>query len=519
MPVGKVACVRFFGSRSTEGAALCAGYREKFPVRVEGGKPHRVKGEAPWQVKGGSHYRVKGETPCPGKVDVCVNLYWVLPDAKLRRICSFAALSQPTNLERQEDFYLKLTRHNGRSGKNGTYNPRHNDRRFDVENSEHIDSERARQNVYWDCYRGFTTHDFRDNPEQPDFSFEEIERMYYYEHYADHVNAQNARNEKTRHIERNRTVDDLLKNNKTCPEESIYQIGTIEESVSPETLALIVSEFYEEFERRFGSHIHILDWALHLDEGTQHIHERHVFDCENRYGELCPQQEKALEELGIPLPKPEQPKGKHNNRKQTFDAVCRTILFDIAKRHGLHLEQEPSYGGRDYLEKQDYILMKQKEQMAAQEQKLEELTLKIEDVETLLEDVSDVAYDKAVEVVTDKVREQTQLEDLEVIEKYRKSVVSPNAKNSPEVVKIANTLLGRAREKLQQSAEKILKKVQAVLLKPEVKQAGKEQIKKKARESIKEKLAKGKLDADRKNRERWEREGRIAPTKKQDMEL
>jgi len=82
---------------------------------------------------------------------------------------------------------LKLTRHNGRSGKHGTYNPRHNDRRFDVENSEHIDAERARQNVYWDCYRGFTTHDFRENPEQPDFSFEEIERMYYYEHYADHM--------------------------------------------------------------------------------------------------------------------------------------------------------------------------------------------------------------------------------------------------------------------------------------------------------------------------------------------
>lgn len=44
--------------------------------------------------------------------------------------------------------------------------------------------------------------------------------MYYYEHYSDHVDAQNARNEKTRHIERNRTVDDLLKNNKTCLEES-----------------------------------------------------------------------------------------------------------------------------------------------------------------------------------------------------------------------------------------------------------------------------------------------------------
>ena len=414
---------------------------------------------------------------------------------------------------------MKLTRHNGRSGRHGAYNPRHNDRRFNVENSEHIDAERARQNVYWDCYRGFTTHEFRENPEQPDFSFEEIERMYYYEHYGGHVEAQNARNEKTRHTERNRTVEDLLKNNKTCPEETLYQIGTMEQSVPPEVLFQIVTEFQEEFDRRFGSHVHIIDWALHLDEATPHIHERHVFDCENRYGELCPQQEKALEELGVPLPKPDKPKGRNNNRKQTFDAICRTLLFDICRRHGLHLDQEPSYGGRDYLEKQDYILMKQKEQLAAQEQKLEELTLKIEDVETLLDDVSDVAYDKAVEVVTDKVREQTQLEDLKLIEDYRKNVTSPKAKNSPEVVRLANTILGRVRERLLQSAGKILKTVQTALMQPEAKQAGKEQIKKKAKESIMDKLAKAKINTARENWERWEREGRIAPTKKQDMEL
>ena len=52
----------------------------------------------------------------------------------------------------------------------------------------------------------------------------------------------------------------------------------------------------KEITERFGTHVHILDWALHLDENTPHIHERHVFDCKNRYGELCPQQEKALEE-------------------------------------------------------------------------------------------------------------------------------------------------------------------------------------------------------------------------------
>ena len=414
---------------------------------------------------------------------------------------------------------MKLTRHNGRSGKHGTYNPRHNARRFDVENSEHIDAERARQNVYWDCYRGFTTHEFRENPEQPDFSFEEIERMYYYEHYGGHVEAQNARNEKTRHTERNRTVEDLLKNNKTCPEESIYQIGTMGESVPPDTLFSIVNEFYEEFERRFGSHIHIFDWELHLDAGTPHIHERHVFDCENRYGELCPQQEKALEELGIPLPNPEKPKGRNNNRKQTFDAVCRTILFDIARRHGLHLDQEPSYGGRDYLENQDYILMKQKEQLAAQEQKLEELTLKIEDVETLLDDVSDAAYDKAVEVVTDTVRQETHKEDIRLVEESKKWVLSPERKAPKKEREYAAARLDGVINKIKNVMQTALAKIQRTLMKPEVKQAGKEQIKKKARESIKEKLAKGKLDADRKYRERWEREGRIVPNKKHDMEL
>ena len=473
------------------------------------------RGNAHWRVEGRQPHRVKGETPCPGKVDACVNLYWVLPDAKLRRSGGFAALPSPEHLCRKEEKCLKLTRHNGRSGKHGTYNPRHNDRRFDVENSEHIDAERARQNVYWDCYRGFTTHDFRENPEQPDFSFEEIERMYYYEHYADHVNAQNARNEKTRHIERNRTVDDLLKNNKTCPEESIYQIGTMEESVPPEALALIVSEFYEEFENRFGSHIHILDWALHLDEGTPHIHERHVFDCENRYGELCPQQEKALEELGIPLPKPEQTKGKHNNRKQTFDAVCRTILFDIAKRHGLHLEQEPSYGGREYLEKQDYILMKQKEQLAAQEQKLEELTLKIEDVDNLIDEVSSVAYDKAVELVTDEVKTMTHQEDIEMIEDTKVWLQSSERKAPQKERDYALARLDGIIKKIRKAMQSTLEKVKSALLHADKKQAVTEEIKKQTKPSIVESLYRGMEEQRKRDSESQTQKKQ----KKQDMEL
>ena len=190
----------------------------------------------------------------------------------------------------------------------------------------------------------------------------------------------------------------------------------------------IVTEFIDEFKAKFGEHVHVLDWALHLDESTPHIHERHVFDCENKYGEVAPQQEKALEALGFDLPDPDKPLSRRNNRKITFDAACRKMLFEIAKRHGLDLEEEAEYGNRKYLEKQDFILAKQKAQLAAQQSKLDELTLKVNDMETLIDEVSAAAYDKAVEVVTDVVRTETRKEDMRMIEDTKKWVLSPERK-------------------------------------------------------------------------------------------
>ena len=109
------------------------------------------------------------------------------------------------------------------------------------------------------------------------------------------MESQNERNAKIRHTERNRSIPDLLSSRKTCPEETIYQLGTLDEHASAGDLLNIVTEFIEEFKAKFGEHVHVLDWALHLDESTPHIHERHVFDCENKYGEVAPQQEKVLD--------------------------------------------------------------------------------------------------------------------------------------------------------------------------------------------------------------------------------
>ena len=226
----------------------------------------------------------------------CVISYWVLSGAPQAADSAEKLLrTHPAKLLKWRNVYLKLTRHNGRAGTHGTYNPKHNDRSFNLANSEHIDPERAKGNIYWDCFHGFRSVLAPPDPDDLAATFSEVERQFYETHYSEFIERQNERNAKIRHTERNRSIPDLLSSRKTCPEETIYQLGTLDEHASAEDLLNIVTEFIEAFKAKYGDHVHVLDWALHLDESTPHIHERHVFDCENKYGEVAPQQEKVLD--------------------------------------------------------------------------------------------------------------------------------------------------------------------------------------------------------------------------------
>lgn len=188
------------------------------------------------------------------------------------------------------------------------------------------------------------------------------------------------------------------------------------------------------------------------------------------------------------MPDPEKPPGRKNNRKMTFDSVCRVLLFEIAKKHGLLLEEEPEYGGRAYLEKQDFIIAKQKEQLAVQERKLEDLTMKIEDVEALIDEVAEIAYDKAVEVVTNTVKIETHKEDIRLVEQSKAWVLSPERKASKKECEYAAKRLDGVITKITNAMKTTLQKIQANLMKPEIRKNGTEQIKQKARTSILEKL-------------------------------
>ena len=435
---------------------------------------------------------------------------------------------------RKERWSLKLTRHNGRAGKHGTYNPKHNDRSFEITNSEHIDPERVQQNIYWDCYNGIRSALQPKDVDSLADTFEEAEKLYYKLHYTNFTEKQNERNAKIRHTERNRSTEDLLTSKKTCPEESIYQLGTLESHASPKELFQIATEFMDEFHERFGKHVHILDWALHLDEGTPHIHERHVFDCENKYGEIAPQQEKALEALGFELPKPDKPLGRYNSRKITFDAACRTMLFEIAKRHGLELDEVPEYGGRAYLEKQDYIMAKQKEQLAQQEKavqeqtaqlenlkqenekahhqqvrrttyqsltllsndkkiqkqekQLSELSQKIEDTENLLDEISAAAYDKAVAIVSENAVNDALKASTEQVDIYLDWLKEPGRTASKETLDYTTYQITTLRKNIIAAVNRITARLTTVLIKPEIKKPAIAQIKENTRPSVLQKL-------------------------------
>ena len=435
---------------------------------------------------------------------------------------------------RKERWSLKLTRHNGRAGKHGTYNPKHNDRSFEITNSEHIDPKRVQQNIYWDCYNGIRSALQPKDADSLADTFEEVEKLYYKLHYTNFTEKQNERNAKIRHTERNRSTEDLLASKKTCPEESIYQLGTLESHASSKDLFQIATEFMDEFHERFGKHVHILDWALHLDEGTPHIHERHVFDCENKYGEIAPQQEKALEALGFELPKPDKPLGRYNNRKITFDVACRTMLFEIAKRHGLELDEVPEYGGRAYLEKQDYIMAKQKEQLAQQEKtvqeqtvqlenlkqehenerlqqvrhttyqsltimsndkkiqkqenRLDELSQQIEDSENLLEEISAIAYDKAVAVVSEKAAKDALRESTAQIDLYLDWLRKPERKASKSTLEYTLNQFTTLRKRVVNAVNQLASGFTASLTRPEIKKPAIEQIKEDSRPSVLQKL-------------------------------
>lgn len=252
---------------------------------------------------------------------------------------------------------MRATIHNGRTSKNGAYNTKHNDRQFDIRNAEHIDPERVKDNRYWN---------WTGNPET---TFEAAEIAFYEKHISAHLDAQNARYKAQRHAERAKTMDEYRRSPQTCPEEVILMIGKAGDTIPADMMARIIQEQINWEQKQFPG-VRVLDVALHMDEqGAPHIHERRAWVYTDRDGNLAISQNKSLEQMGVELPNPDRPRGRFNNRKQTFSRMCREHLLQICREHGLEIEEIPQEKSRSGLSHVAYMTRQEEEKAADAERR------------------------------------------------------------------------------------------------------------------------------------------------------
>lgn len=291
---------------------------------------------------------------------------------------------------------MRMTVHNGRAGKNGVYSPKHNDRQFDISSAEHIDPERMPGNVYWN-WTG-----------RKDVSFEDCEKAFYEEHCRAHLDAVNQRHREQRHPERVRDMDAYRTARQTCPEETLLMIGNKDEHLPPKTLRAICEELKDWEEKQIPG-LKILNMALHVDEqGAPHIHMRRAWIYRDENGIESIAQSKTLQAAGIPLPHPDKPAGRHNNRKQSFSAMERQALYEICRGYGIEslLEMQPrekSQSGREF---EDYKAEQAEKRARAAEMRAKMAEEKTKQAEASLQKIKGAT--KHARKRTQKAQEQAQ---------------------------------------------------------------------------------------------------------------
>lgn len=281
---------------------------------------------------------------------------------------------------------MRITTNNNRCSTGGrAYSPKHNDRQFNLGKSTHIDPARTSNNWEWQWLENHGKQ----------CSFEDAEREFYARYISDHLQAVNRRYEAQRHSERVKTLDEYRKSSQSCPEETIICIGNRERHPDPGELLAAYLEL-QHWQQQTYPQLQVLDYAMHLDEqGAPHIHERHVWTYTDADGHLAIGQARALEQMGIERPHPEQPRSRYNNAKQTYTAMVRAQFVEICRRRGLEIETQPRERSQSGLTLIEY-------QARQEEQRLQELQREADSLEV----------DRLLDAITPSIEEEQAQEQL-----------------------------------------------------------------------------------------------------------
>lgn len=264
---------------------------------------------------------------------------------------------------------IRGTTHNGRTKKhtNEGYNSKHNDRQYEDKSHLKYSSD---NNLYY--INGFNyllsqkeysewTKEQHENGQVG--TFEEYENLFYEKMFKSQYEAQMERHIKGGHKDRVKTFDDWKKDKRYVPEETILQVGNKDIQIPKEVSEAIFLE-YLQWEQKWGYEhecFQVLDMAIHEDETVVHAHSRRTWFSENENGIFEIGQEKALQRAGIPLPYPDKPRSRKNNRKMTFDKLAREQFLSICEAHGIDVERVPIPDGSHNLDKDEMIHRKHTE--------------------------------------------------------------------------------------------------------------------------------------------------------------
>ena len=268
---------------------------------------------------------------------------------------------------------MKATVRNGRATASGkVYNANHNTKTETRNQERHIDHSRTDQNINLQ----FTAEGRVRRCGSFDAKAFELSR--YEELYGTGQEAKNARYIADGHPERCKSVADIYASRRTAPLETIIQLGSRDTDIDPqerkEKLMAATAELIDGLQKRWGDNLHLLDLAIHLDEGVAHCHLRMTFSALDKFGQRVPNQSQAFEAMGIQRPDPTAKEGKYNCPLITFSEIIRTQFYDLCEKRGIVIDREVKNPSQKHLSVLEYKCKKMEEVvdiLATQKKELE----------------------------------------------------------------------------------------------------------------------------------------------------
>ena len=233
-------------------------------------------------------------------------------------------------------------------------------------------------------------------------------------------------------------------------------IGNKDEHLPPRTLRAICEDLRNWEEKQIPG-LRVLNMALHVDEqGAPHIHMRKAWIYRDENGIESIAQSKTLQAAGIPLPHPDKPAGRHNNRKQTFSQMERKALYEICREYGIEslLEMQPRERSRSGREFEDYKASKAEERAKAAEMRAKLAEEKTRQAETSLDKIKGAT--KHARKRTQRAQEQAQEQEgknrsLQATE----SQIRGNMEREQRTARQLAEMNKKARQELQQVQKKL----------------------------------------------------------------